>query len=49
MGKLSDYKKKTVHVCDWCDYRLCRKDRKCSWYKRWVKKIVNTKGGYHGR
>ena len=44
MGKRSDYKKKTTKECHWCDYSYkCRKNKKCSWYKKWVKKIVDNK------
>ena len=44
MGSRSDYKKKTTAECHYCDYCTCRKNRKCKWYKKWVKKIVNKKG-----
>ena len=43
MGKFSDYKKKSTSLCHYCDYCICRKNKKCNWYKRWVKKwrIIN--------
>lgn len=49
MGRLSDYKKKTTMECNYCDYCTCRKGHKCKWYKRWVKTVVNKKGGSNGR
>lgn len=46
MGSRSDYKKISVKQCAWCDYygSKCRKNKKCSWYKRRVKTIVDNKG-----
>ena len=44
MGKHSDYKKITTFECNWCDYRTCRKGHPCTWYKKFVKKVVSNKG-----
>lgn len=44
MGNRSDYKKRTTKECYYCDYAICRKNRKCKWYKKWVKKVANKKG-----
>ena len=45
MGKYSDYKKRTTFECHWCHFRglKCKKGHKCSWYKKWVKKVVNKR------
>ena len=47
MGKRTDYKKYTTGVCNYCDYEDCKKGHKrnykCSWYKKFVKKVLKTK------
>ena len=44
MGKFSDYKKKTSALCHYCDYCICRKNKKCNWYKQYVKKLRKRNG-----
>ena len=44
--KTNAYKKTTTKECAWCDYRVCRKGHKCSWYKKYVKQF-NKKGRYN--
>lgn len=35
--KSNSYKKLTTRECTWCDYAKCRKNKKCSFYKKLVK------------
>ena len=41
----NSYKKLTTKECAWCDYYgiKCRKNKKCSWYKKFVKTFKKTK------
>jgi hypothetical protein len=47
MGKRSDFKKKTVGICNYCDYCTCKREHKlnykCTWYKQFIKKVLGTK------
>lgn len=45
MAKRSSYKRATSGICHYCDYH-CRKWHYCSWYKRFVKKVLK---GLRGR
>lgn len=42
--KGSLYKKETTSICHFCDYN-CRKNHKCNWYKRFIKKWRKKKNG----
>lgn len=45
MGKHSDYKKTTTKECWYCDWsHTCREGHPCTWYKKFVKKVVSNKG-----
>lgn len=45
MGKHSDYKKTTTKECWYCDWSYkCRKGHPCTWYKKFIKKVVSNKG-----
>lgn len=45
MGIRSDYKKVTTKECYYCDWAYkCRKGHPCTWYKKFVKKVVSNKG-----
>lgn len=36
--KSAIHKKERSALCYWCEYKVCRKGHKCSWYKQWVKR-----------
>lgn len=35
--KTNSYKKFTTKECHYCDYYICRKNKRCSVYKKFVK------------
>jgi hypothetical protein len=41
--KNNNFSRVTVKECSYCDYLTCRKNKKCKWYKHYIKSIGNTK------
>lgn len=38
------YKKITSAICHYCDYCTCNKNKRCNWYKKFVKRYKKKVG-----